>query len=63
MQSITLQLRASSMTDLEMFLVGKRNPEGKRITKRAVFQYLLDNFLKDDALKDAFLATPSKEYD
>lgn len=43
----TIQLRRDSLERLERVLVGKRNRYDLRITKRAVFQFLLDQALKD----------------
>lgn len=45
----TIQLERASLERLEKVLIGKRDRMGHRITKRAVFQFLLDRALKDKA--------------
>ncbi len=45
----TIQLERASLERLEKVLIGKRDRMGHRISKRAVFQFLLDRALKDKA--------------
>lgn len=45
----TIQLQRASLERLEKVLIGRRDRMGHRITKRAVFQFLLDRALKDKA--------------
>lgn len=45
----TIQLERASLERLEKVLIGRRDRMGHRITKRAVFQFLLDRALKDKA--------------
>lgn len=48
----TIQLDRASLERLEKALVGRRNRFGYRISKRAVFQFLLDTALKDKASQE-----------
>ncbi len=48
----TVQFDRGTYERLEKTLVGKRNRSGKRITKRAVLQFLLDRALKDKGLQE-----------
>lgn len=48
----TIQLERTSLEKLEKALVGRRDRFGYRITKRTVFQFLLDAALKDKASQE-----------
>ncbi|WP_162915199.1 hypothetical protein [Desertibaculum subflavum] len=48
----TIQLERTSLERLEKALVGRRDRFGYRISKRAVFQFLLDAALKDKASQE-----------
>lgn len=48
----SIQLERTSLERLEKALVGRRDRFGYRLTKRTVFQFLLDAALKDKASQE-----------